>query len=420
MENIIGATSAATLGYITGGIRGAKKGLLSFNALKRKRKDVESYPKKKMPPIPRSRATKKKRYLGLSFRKSLKKKPFTKKRKRVTKAKISRKRSKAIKGIVKRVIECDFNHSTYQKSYGQIVNPTGASNVSSGLPVTHSVHTNGVRNDVNGATGTPTSTFNLSFTPFNIYRLLDAASVLYNGKTPSMLIDSLTNSFEPKGLTVNFQYCSYKIHLRNVTTAPIEIEIQELSRKVGSNNTAYEIWQEAAKSVVWKGTAANALTYNTRPQQYEKFNHMMKTIKCDKIVMLPGASKTLFYKFEKTCVDFNKYLDAADPPVLYKYPKGIGRELMIISNPMPTVTYDNISTPTLGYCGIGASLSKRYGLVVVVDEFYKIQQPDETIDTNEGNFRAVFNDFESPVECVYQQHTNQLMPNIFTTSLGSI
>lgn len=415
MENIIGASSAATLGYISGGISGAKKGLWAYNHLKRKNKDAESYPKKKMAPVPRSRRRiGKKRYTRKASRK------FTNKRKRVSKAKISRKRSKAIKGIVKRVIECDFNHSTYQKSYGQLFSPNATPNTVSGDPVNHTVHTNGNRDDTNGATGTPTSTFNLSFTPFNIYRLLDAASVLYNGKTPSMLIDSATGSFEPKGLTVNFQYCSYKMTLRNVTSSPIEVEIQELVRKVGSNNTAYEIWQEAARSVEWRGTAATALTYNTRPQQYEKFNHMMKTIKCDKLTMLSGASKTLFFKFEKTCVDFNKYLDAADPPVLYKYPKGIGRELMIITSPLPTISHNSTGSATKSYCSIGAQETKKQGMVVVVEEFYKIQQPDETIDANEGNFRAVFNDFENPVDCVNKQHYNQGMPNLYSSTIGLI
>jgi len=398
-KKIIGEVSSAIMGYIHGGYKGAYLGRKAYQKLTEK---------KQMAPVRRRRSADEAGMAphqsgrrvtidpprgGAGYLPPAKRRAKRKRSVYSAKKKTSRKQSKKIKGIVKRVLQCDFNHSTYQKSWsGHLIMVCNTKNK-------QGVNYHAYLDDGNASA----SIFNLSFTPFNIKKLQDAASICYNGKAVGFSLEEGTGNFAPKGLQVTFPYCSHKLRLRNITGTIYDMEIIMAQRKNGSLVSAMGEWTNALNTVLWKTESGagtpDPQTYGMRPQQLPNWmkNYVVKS---EKFTLYPGGEKTFFDTWSG-CVDFSKHYSANDGQ-LYTFAAKQGYEMLIIAVPRVNLSH-NIDADTMHVGHITGGNDKQAAIVVEVEEFFKIQQPGETEDDKEGNFKALFNYHEANLGVVRQK-----------------
>lgn len=384
-RDLIRDASAATLGYMHGNIEGAAKWV-------RKAREWDSYinprPAKRqktlkggsgikkltlMPPIPfrrtrRGRLAKKKRPTTRSQRK--KRSSYTKRKP------MSMKMRKQVKAIAQNVVNCSENYSLYEKNYGGNFD---VANTGNGQYVTSSLSDNDVQNY-------PGKGLHM-FTP---RKFLDAASVLYNAKAMAQNHDIATNNFDVKDLKIDVLYASYKLTLKNITDVPFEVELYEFESK---RNTFVDVQQYVSNSVAktsWITTTPTLGAYGIKPTMFPSVKGSYN-VKRNKFVLLPSQTKTFFYKW-KGCLEMKKFLElqGSDYELSYMSPK-VGRELMMICHPHLSLAYNN-DTTSVGHQCFNV---KGKSIVAEVNEVFKILQPDDTLDANEGQKRALFNNFDA-------------------------
>ena len=365
----IASSSGAALGYIAGGLPGSYIGY----------KGAKNLYQKKM-------AITKKKYRIAPYKG---KKPMkrTKKRKRG----LTRKTSKKIKSIVKRQLECDFNKSVFERNYhfqrDMQVNPGKQRYIYNGNP-----------------NPTGPSFGQSAFGNFNLRilcpdKLLDAASVLYNGKDSTAGAGATTNNFDPEKTSANFHYASATYTMTNITDIEFEVRMFEFENRLTQNNDATLEFIDALTKTAWVGTQPTVTDFGTYPTQFSTFKEKFKTTKQQKFVLKPGQKKTFFYKFSG-CVDFKKYM--VDNVSVYPSCRGF-KEINFICVPTETLNYNVDPTDPTGATGVtypnrtAPIQSPARCFAFEVNEVYKVQQPDETNDANEGNFRCLHN-YVMPLE----------------------
>lgn len=339
-------------------------------------------------------------------RKPYKRTKVLKKRKK-TKRKMTRAASKSIKNIVRRQLECDFNKSVFERNYHFMAVPL----VDPGKQFQFSA---GIANAGGPTFGTTTQNFN--FRVLSPEKLLDAASVLYNAKDSTAGSFTTTGNFRTEKTSANFHYASATYTLTNMTDAEFVFEMMECENRLTSNNTVITIFNEAIGRTEWKGTEPVRTDFGVSPTQFAWFKEKYKVDKQMKFVLKPGQSKKFYYRFAG-CIDFNKYSNGVDS--VFGSCKGF-KELYFNCYPTETINYNIDGTTPANSVGYPnrtvVNSNTNRGLIVEVNEVYKVQQPDETADANEGNFRCLHNYVmpkqEGPNSGVAQIFTS--MPNINT------
>lgn len=387
-RDLIRDASAATLGFMHGNVEGAAKWVKrarEFDAymnpqqFKRRKTIKEGSGIKKvtiMPPIPhrytrRGRLAKKKR--PTSRMQQRKRSTYTKRKRMSTKLR------KQVKAIAQNVVNCSENYALYEKNYGGNFD---VANTGNNQYVTASLSDNDVQNY-------PGKGLHM-FTP---RKFLDAASILFNGKAMGQNHEVTTNNFDVKDLKIDVLYASYKLTLKNITDIPFEVELYEFESK---RNTFTDVSQYVANAIAkteWVTTTPTLGAYGIKPTMFPSVKGSYH-VKRNKFVLLPTQTKTFFYKW-KGCLEMKKYLElqGSDYELSYMSPK-VGRELMMICHPHLSLGY-NAGTTTVGHQCFNV---KGKSIVAEVNEVFKILQPDDTLDANEGQKRALFNNFETVPE----------------------
>lgn len=396
LYGMIGGASGGALGYITGnvpgaylgGSAGAGAGYAAYNyARNRNRgKVLGSNPritgsilskKKGSAPMKRKagsqggRSSKRTRSSFRRMRAYRRRKP-TFRRKVV--ARKNRKYSKAvkkvIKGTVENVLQCKLARGSYTKLYSMeraVVNTTANKQL---------VWANGERG---GANADPYSTSALFFNPFHMERLLDAASVLYNGKTKSLKYETTTNNFanEGKKLNVDFTYCSYTLTMKNTHRCAVVIELYKGTPKSDHDNDLYSDWAAGYSAQPWEQTAPDPTTYGQTMTNNPQVKDSWK-IKHQRIYLAPGASKTIYTTW-KGCIDFDRFKSGG---VLVQHGKGISQNWVFVVKPV--LGMEQATNPT-GTAGQTNGATTFEGVVFLCKEVYKCLQPDLCAESSEGN-----------------------------------
>lgn len=392
--------SAATLGFIVGDVPGAIGAMSAARRLDRIVREREPYNLRRRPVAAVSAAPPPRR---------ARQRPTPRRRRRRSRYGVRGRRSmstrqrRAVKGIVKRVIECDFNSSIYEKTcfYALRCDTTG-------------LVMQRAEQRVEGAAFTGAATglnSNYLFNAFTPKRLLDAASILYNGKTIAEDYTPVAGNFPVKALTVNYQYCSKKFTFTNHSHQAYEIEWNECVPKAPNDGEILDKWVDALKTENWKPTTPTPQDYGQRPQMLAAWKTLYTT-KNTTFTLKPGETRTFFYKFTG-CVDFSKVMK--NETEIWSYSNKFGMQFSAIIRAKLNYGWERaINESNVPYIGpLTIPNQANSGIACQIDEVFKIQQPDETKEAYEGNFRAwltkggYFPGIGDTVH-TYNAHTNRL------------
>lgn len=371
----VGGISGGVLGYIGGNIPGAAAGYFlgrragkSYQKmLSRKRK---SHRTGSTPYVRQSKRIRRSRSLR------------TTKRKRT---KITRKNSKKIKSIVKRVIECDYNYGIYDKRWVCLMKQTATLNGDS-----QTVTTVGGRTD-GSANPQPIQLPAYQFCAFTPKKFLDAASILYSGKAVNLdWTQPQIGGLPFTNLKLNVHYASVVFEVKNVTRNKQHYEIFECTPRqnlVGID--CVRVFEDSVNSETWVGGVPGVTRLGMRPTQFEKFKTKYSVKSMNK-VLNPGEKFTMVRTW-KGCIDYNKLLTLDATPTLCDFARGMTKEFMFVVKPEVKIGNSIDAAANIkkvGFYDLSTGLSTYEGTTVNVSEYYKIQQPDETADTQEGMKRC--------------------------------
>lgn len=371
----IGSISGATLGYIIGNRKGAEIGYKLGRFLSKK-KGMAPVPQKRRASTSGGRPPKR-------VKNTSGKKKKTRSNLRNANRGLSKKQSQSVKGIVKRQLECDFNHGIYERNVVGVVNPVVDGDFQ--YVADHAQR--------QGGNADPFTEYSMRFTPFNAKRLWDAASVLYNGKTRSVKIEDPVNNFDIKGLAVNFTYCSYKLRMRNYTNVIYDVEMIEFWRRGNGETSAKDEWNKSIESTEWVGgsTPGGAAVNGMRPQMFERMKGLYH-MKSSYFTLNPGQEHDIFKTF-KGCVDFTKVANDDGTSIL-SFNRKVGTELIFIYRPKLSIAWDTTDLTRASIGHMTGNDDVRNGVLIEVNEVFKCQQPDATFDENEGNNRCILNSYD--------------------------
>lgn len=309
-------------------------------------------------------------------------------RKRIASKKTMRRRLKAaknmVKSVVKKTLDCSFPTGTYHKSY---VGEMYWNNV---VPNVQVVWGDMQRYKSHNA---PYTNGNMSFTPFNGRRLLDALSVVYNNKTKSIDMLNTVNNFDDSKIQADFTYCSYELKITNNSSFAYDVELVMGTAKRDTNEEFRDAWDSAMDEFPWRQGKPNPNTMNFGTAGWNQLNQKW-AIKTKKFKLLPGHTKTFFTTY-KGCVAFHKHrIPVGNTVQLPTMLKGISESWLFIAKPTAGAMFSlSNDQKVLGVVGI--TQGNQWGQVITceVKEVYKFLQPESTLDEYEGNAAVFFVDY---------------------------
>lgn len=383
MKSTIGALSGAVLGYIANNYKGAKRGAAIGGAAGAK-KVTQMAPVRKRKSTAKRGRTKRPKIEG------------RKRKKRYTvKAKTSKQLTKRIKGVVKRQLECDFNNSMWDYRQGSQFTP-----LSKGAQI--------VRTDSNSDDAPANA--DQQWIAFSPLQFLHAASKLYNAKISDNMFSTVGN-FDTRGFKLNVMFAKHVINFKNVTGVKYNCELIKFRSKRNTSEKVYTQWGNQHNTIEWIGTVPNQTTYGARPQQLKAMGSKYK-MDSKFFTLNPGHEYSTTDYFAG-CIEWNKFLQE-DGTTVTEIAKDITIEYMLILK--PEVKLGVSAPPELANNLVGPYTAqgndKRYA--VVVDRHFKIkvQQPDETLDVNEGNFRWYGNNYVTLPDDYTAHDAYVEMPNL--------
>lgn len=330
------------------------------------------------------------------------------KRKRVGSAPDSRKRSRSstarrkFKTYVKAVKATKKLPKNFRKNVSSIVDKKLEESTSSGIYTKHYVgETNISLNSTqavvanflrNGGNTSPYTGTACSFRPFNPLKLWDAVSVLYNGKTKAMNYEETTNNIQFQKLRTVFNYCSYELEMTNNSGAVYDVEMITATAKRTTDGTFFDTWEDALNSENWVGGVPGIGTLWQRPQQLTVMKSFYN-MKSNYFTLLPGQKKKMFMTW-KGPIDFQKLSNGASTPSVSSFVKMVGKELLFVFRARQS-SWESASDPSFTKIGRSTGVdNKNLAILWEVKEVYKLLQPDEIPDSQEGDKRVFFVDYD--------------------------
>ncbi|AJD07480.1 putative capsid protein [Odonata-associated circular virus-12] len=309
-REIIGGASAATLGYISGGFRGAKTGFKAWKSL------------------PNSMKRKAPRYLGKANLNSKKarvtKTTTTTKTTRVNRKKPARRRLARTKG-------CKPLSKCMKKQVANIAlrtihkeRPLGRydKHVLYNFPTSLGSPTDPIQTVVNqlvfGSSGGYTDA-NMAVGSYN--KLVDSISVLFNGKAAAFY--NAAGNINPAGTIVpDFSHLAV-YQFTNNTPVTQHLLIYETTPKEDRSQSVYDGWLACNNTQV--GGTTRAITYfGNRPEKYSQFRDAYRILKKKTIILKPGQrfSYSLKTSSKHLKMDDGFQLDHCPQPSFAKLDQG--------------------------------------------------------------------------------------------------
>lgn len=396
---IVGGLSGAALGFIGGNLRGARLGYQYGKSAGKKFSKMAPVSKKRKAEATVSKAKKMKTgKLVAALKKELKKpKRAPLKRKLKAKVKVSRAAAKKIGSIVQKTLDKNTTINTYRKNY------TMDQKVHFDRPDIDFYLIGGRRSDSNSGAYTEKA---LSFTPLSVERIVDAASVLWNGKAAT-----INSAFEIGNLaydktTLHVVYASAKYKLINHSAVPLDVEVIEVTNK--DTREARSFFQTAAEQLssnnivavnnnsptLFINTASDNSFATSRGLEFTDLSalsdfYSWKVVK--RRHLQHGASISFGYKISDRKIDVSEFSHGTGGTLLADYCRG-DRQIIIKVTPRlhgmfrtTGGTFPFTSTyETNNWWTVGLAMSCK--------EVYKIAQPGNVTDANEGSKTVIFSD----------------------------
>lgn len=303
-----------------------------------------------------------------------------------------------IKKVVEKVLTCKDNVGIYTKSYGGEIRCDV-------LLGTKTVAVNAQRLQANAA---PYTEFGMSFHPYNLKRILDAASVLYNNKTKSVEGPGQLGApnFNPIGLKVDLLYASYHLAATNMTNTKYHVEIIEFTNKFNGNAAVMDVLQELLAGTNWIGAPNPVPTFANGGNGIWRLDcdlefgmikgmssrYAMKSF--GKKLVRPGETINYFTK-DKMCVDFQKRLyteGAGATPEIPSFAKG-EKQVVLVLTPVTGMVADGVRFTIANHT---VQDDVNHGFVCKISEVFKLVEPDATLDEYQGDKRCQLSDFGVP------------------------
>lgn len=329
-----------------------------------------------------------------------------KKKSNVIKAskKLNRRVNKKIKKVVKSVLECDFNTGIYTKAWTAMYS-LGTNNPDTQM-VVNSLH----RNDGNAGVYTGDA---MELSPFRADKMLDAASVMYNGKAKAINYELGTNNFpQPKALKLNVIYASFTVDMVNNSGSVYDIDLYQSKPKEDQDDSFQTVWTQNIQNVNWVGGIPLVTTMNQVPGMVDavgrKWSSDVKSFR-----LYPGQTKRFYAKFSG-CVDFEKHYRAG---TLQRFVRGMTQCWTIVGK----VGLNNMSNASAGDATRAqhtGSATKQNALSFEISEVFKVQEPDDTTDTNQGSKRVFFVDYPVVASATSVIRNTYLSKNHASNSFG--
>lgn len=249
------------------------------------------------------------------------------------------------------------------------------------------------------ANNAPFSLKACKFTPNSMERLADAAAVLFNAKLMNYDPTIETDNFNPTTTKFHVPYASYRMHLRNNTNIGFLMEMIEVTNKV--NEDSAEFFQTVSdlkdlNSIVSFPTALNVSTASdniysvTKNLKFSDIKELSQRYSINKIAskfMNPGETFTKTWTTKNQIVDLKK--GAQTTALISDYVKGDKQIILKITPRLGVVRRDGVDIH--GITSYGTPDSNYAMLGVEIEEIYKIAQPDNTADANEGVKTKILN-----------------------------
>jgi len=218
----------------------------------------------------------------------------------------------------------------------------------------------------NGAGLTSTSSGNPailnSFNWFTEGDVLDAASVLFNGKVSDPARPTSGN-FDNEKLVLEIPYMSVTMSLTNSSMTDQEVDFYMCISKSSINDASLSTWQSAISNAAENVNGQLTTHYGAEPGQLADFSKKW-TYKKKTFYLKPGESKKFFVKQGPLCYNYQKFLNTSSN---FNFPKGVGVSCFLVHKQpklLPNVngiSAHHATTYTVGnYSWLSCEITRKY------------------------------------------------------------
>lgn len=221
-------------------------------------------------------------------------------------------------------------------------------------------------------------------------KILDAVSILFNGKTSAMDYEITTNNFDELTLKFHIQYMSCKYVITNQTTQTYHFDLYSASHKGLSNDTLFGDFSSGMTDINQTGGTTSTLSkLGVLATQVPAVVNNWR-VKRDAFELKPGEKREFFYTTHKnTLIDFEKLHDG-----------GVLQDYTRLSESLCFSYYAMVNRNHLTTAGaVGhfkGTIDAKYGINIEVEEKYVFDAPANTDIDKDVDSICWFNDF--PIE----------------------
>lgn len=305
-----------------------------------------------------------------------------------------------VKKVIANVNKGVVNTSTFRKMWDMVLKPKGNTYDASGPLKTLLTGCDWFGGDRGGSMPTIVR----QFTPFNTLEMLDAASVLYNGKASDPNYSIALGNFSAKDLKVRFPYMSSTITLVNCTDMDGVLDVYECIAKVFTNQDVSSALNSHKDDTQLSVTPV--VTYADTKLKISRFAKLadfpineMYSIKKSSHKFVRNAKFSIFTKETNVVVNFEERL--TDTGVFANYHKGHKQYIVEFR---PNVGYLKSSVRDIGNAcryypdGIADAETVTRAIAVTFDRTFTVDQPAVCNDTYEGSRTVVQDVMTTPYD----------------------
>jgi len=305
-----------------------------------------------------------------------------------------KKKARTILGAV-REAQKDQNVSTYRKKLFGDFNPMWFYNAgtSVGIPIGKKHFFGHFKKQTNA---TPYTQYACEFSAFTPEKLMDACSVLYGGKAAAANHEETEDNM-PNSTIAHFVYARQSFEMHNLSVRCYDMKIYELHNIGGKHSTApcfdinasigSHLWVSAPTATV---AAGNGELYID--DAFELSDLKMKNWKIAKVMKLaafkPGQTFSWTATLKHKTVNFEKYVSTGNALTPY----GPGTITYVIeAQTIPQLLHTaTAADTTYGRTTPTNDTGQSFGFRT--QQVYKIGEPENVADANEGVKTALFTD----------------------------
>lgn len=221
---------------------------------------------------------------------------------------------------------------------------------------------------------------------FDVRKILDAVSVLFNGKPTAMNGYLTPGNMDDKTTKFRLQYASVAVTFKNITDITWDCEFWAIDNKHQDAATFDSDYTAALTNLNQVGGTTSLITkIGVQPSQIPQLakNYHMKKIKK---TLKPGYSYTYFTSIADRIIDYIQYYEGDQLQFFQKFSK----QLTMRCKPTMSSSFNTVGG-NVGYFS-GDAGQFDHPFMVEVTEKYKLDCPDDVPSEKENDSWAWFTD----------------------------